>query len=139
MLALRHQLQVTARVLRDGLWQSIPARQLVPGDVIRLRSGDFVPADVQIIDGEAAVDQSALTGELRELGKSADDPLYSGSIVRRGEATAVVTATGVKTYFGRTRALFAQDAPHHGGCRVWRSFGPHRQGRRAHRCRPRRP
>jgi len=111
VFALRHQLQVKARVLRGGLWQSIPARQLVRGDVIRVRSGDFVPADVQIIDGEAEIDQSALTGESCELGRSTDDTLYSGSIVRQGEATAFVIATGVRTYFGRTTQLVESAHP----------------------------
>ena len=103
--ALRQRLQVTARVLRDGAWRPIAARELVPGDVVRLRSGDFVPADAQIIAGKIGVDQSALTGESREMARTDDDNLYSGSLVRQGEATAIVTATGLKTYFGRTTQL----------------------------------
>jgi plasma-membrane proton-efflux P-type ATPase len=103
--ALRRRLQVTARVLRDGVWQARPARDLVEGDVLRLRSGDFVPADVQVIEGELGVDQSALTGEAWEVAKTADDTLYSGSIVRSGETTAVVVATGTRTFFGRTAQL----------------------------------
>jgi H+-transporting ATPase len=109
--ALRKQLQVTARVLRDGQWQAISARSLVDGDVIRLRSGDFVPADTRIIDGGLRVDQSALTGESHELGKTTDDALYSGSIVRQGEVTAVVTATGTRTFFGRTTQLVESARP----------------------------
>ncbi len=109
--ALRKQLQVSARVLRDGQWQPISARNLVDGDVIRLRSGDFVPADTQTIDGELRVDQSALTGESRELNTTMNDALYSGSIVRSGEATAVVTATGARTYFGRTTQLVESARP----------------------------
>ena len=109
--ALRHQLQVTTRALRDRLWQSMPARQLVSGDVIRVRTGDFVPADAQLVDGELQIDQSALTGESRELTKMTDDALYSGSIVRQGEATAVVVATGVRTYFGRTTQLVESAHP----------------------------
>ncbi len=109
--ALRRQLQVTARVLRDGLWRSMAARDLVPGDVIRVRTGDFVPADVQIIDGQLQIDQSALTGESRELSRTADEALYSGSIVRQGEATAVVTNTGARTYFGRTTQLVESAHP----------------------------
>ena len=103
--ALRNRLQVTARVFRDGVWLSIAARSLVRGDIVRLRAGDFVPADVQVIDGTLAVDASALTGESQELEKRADDTLYSGSIARQGEVTAVVIATGVRTYFGRTTQL----------------------------------
>lgn len=109
--ALRKRLQVTARVLRDNIWQAIPAQELVPGDVVRVRSGDFVPADVQIIAGALQVDQSALTGESREITKTNDALLYSGSIVRDGEATAIVTATGIKTYFGRTTQLVESAHP----------------------------
>jgi plasma-membrane proton-efflux P-type ATPase len=109
--ALRHRLQVTARVLRDGAWKSLPARDLVPGDVVRMRAGDLVPGDVQIIDGAVQVDQSVLTGESRELTKTSDDLVYSGSTVREGEATAVVVATGVRTYFGRTTQLVESAHP----------------------------
>lgn len=109
--ALRKRLQVTARVLRDQVWQSIPAQELVPGDVVRVRSGDFVPADAQIIAGTLQVDQSALTGESRELAKANDDVLYSGSIIREGEATAIITATGLKTFFGRTTQLVESAHP----------------------------
>lgn len=109
--ALRKRLQVTARVLRDGTWQPIPAQELVPGDVVRVRSGDFVPADTQVIEGALRVDQSALTGESREIPKTNDDTLFSGSIVKEGEATAVVTATGIKTFFGRTTQLVESAHP----------------------------
>ena len=103
--ALRSKLQTTARVLRDGAWQSMPAIDLVPGDIVRVRGGDFVPADAKIIDGCVEADQSALTGESRQITKSRKDPLYSGSVVTEGEATAVITATGSNTYFGRTTRL----------------------------------
>jgi magnesium-transporting ATPase (P-type) len=109
--ALRSRLQVMTRVLRDGSWQALPARELVSGDVVRVRTGDFVPADVQVLDGDLRIDQSSLTGESRELDKAADDILYSGSVVRQGEATAVVVATGVRTYFGRTTQLVASARP----------------------------
>jgi plasma-membrane proton-efflux P-type ATPase len=103
--ALKRELQVTARVLRNGAWGLVPARELVPGDIVRIRPGDFVPADVQIIHGELGVDQSALTGESLEVEKHPDELLYSGSIVRRGEANALVVTTGARTYFGRTTEL----------------------------------
>ncbi len=103
--ALRRQLQVTARVLRDGRWALVPARDLVRDDVIRLRTRDFVAADAEILEGTLQVDQSALTGESRELTRHVNDTVYSGSIVRHGEASAVVTATGTRTYFGRTTEL----------------------------------
>jgi H+-transporting ATPase len=102
---LRKKLHVNARVSRDGMWKVLPARELVPGDIVRVRSGDFVPADVKIITGELGVDQSALTGESMEVEKKLDDILYSGSIVRRGEANGMVILTGAQTYFGRTTEL----------------------------------
>jgi len=108
---LRKELQVNARVIRDGRWRTIPARSLVPGDIVRIRSGDFVPADVKLLSGELAVDQSMLTGESMQVQRSADDLLYSGSIARRGEATGVVALTGVKTYFGRTTELVQIASP----------------------------
>lgn len=86
------------------LGKSSPARELVPGDVVRIRSGDFVPADVKI-QGYVEADQSALTGESLVVEKKPDDMVYSGSIVKRGESNAVVVSTGVKTYFGRTVQL----------------------------------
>ena len=82
--ALRARLQILGRVLRDGIWQVVQARVLVPGDVVRVRAGDFVPADVQILDGALGIDQSALTGESREIQKTRDDAVYSGSLVRYG-------------------------------------------------------
>lgn len=109
--ALRRELQVTARVLRDGAWQVLQARQLVPGDIVRARTGDFVPADMQLLDGQLHIDQSALTGESKEQRRMMNDLLYSGSIVRQGEGTAVVVATGVKTYFGHTTELVGSATP----------------------------
>jgi plasma-membrane proton-efflux P-type ATPase len=103
--ALRSRLQISARVLRDGEWAARPARDLVCGDIVRVRSGDFVPADLQLLGARVQVDQSALTGESREVEKRAHDVLLSGSIVRDGEATAIVTATGVRTLYGRTTEL----------------------------------
>jgi H+-transporting ATPase len=103
--ALKQKLQVNARVLRDGVWRNLPARVLVPGDIIRARSGDFVPADVKIVDGELDVDQSALTGESLGVEKKVDEVLYSGSVVKRGESNGIVISTGVNTYFGRTAQL----------------------------------
>jgi len=102
---LKKRLQVNARVFRDSAWKIVPARELVPGDIVRVRSGDFVPADVKISSGELGVDQSALTGESMEIEKNPNDILYSGSVVRRGEANGIVILTGVETYFGRTTQL----------------------------------
>lgn len=108
---LRTHLQVGARVLRDGSWQRIPANTLVGGDIVRLRSGDFVPADARIIAGVLGVDQSALTGESRQLPKATNDLAYSGSVVGAGEATAVIVATGVGTLYGRTTELVESAHP----------------------------
>src|SRR5579862_8220141 len=109
--ALRRRLQVSARVRRDSNWQVIPARDLVPGDVVRVRPGDIVPADVSLLAGSLTVDQSALTGESKDADKAPGDPLSSGSVVRRGEATGEVTLTGAKTLFGRTTELVQQARP----------------------------
>ncbi|MCC6915864.1 plasma-membrane proton-efflux P-type ATPase [Nitrosomonas sp.] len=108
---LRHRLQITARVFRGGIWRLVPARELVTEDIVRLRGGDFVPADMRVIDGDLRVDQSALTGESIEITRQAGAVLYSGSIIRRGEATAIVTATGQRTYFGRTAQLVENAHP----------------------------
>ncbi len=109
--ALRTRLRVSARVLRDGVWKVISAEELVPGDIVRLRVGDFIPADGKVADGQVSVDQSSLTGESTEVAKKLNDILYSGSIVRRGEATAIVVLTGVSTYFGRTTQLVQSARP----------------------------
>jgi len=104
--ALKARLALTARVLRDGHWRDIPARRLVPGDIILIRLGNIVPADIRLIDGDfLSVDQSALTGESLPVDKKAGDTAYSGSIVRIGEMKAVVTATGTATYLGKTARL----------------------------------
>ena len=109
--ALRAQLQVSARVLRDATWQSIAARELVAGDVVRVRAGDFVPADIELFDGSLQVDQSALTGESQAIAAHAGASIRAGSIVRQGEATGTVTATGARTYFGRTTHLVSIARP----------------------------
>lgn len=103
--ALRKQLQVSARVHRNSSWQVIPARELVPGDIVRVRSGDVIPADVKLLTGALSVDQSALTGESKDADKAPGDILSSGSVARRGEGNGVVILTGAKTYFGRTTEL----------------------------------
>jgi H+-transporting ATPase len=102
---LKTKLKANARVKRDGSWLIVPARELVPGDLVRVRAGDFVSADVEIVEGGAEVDQSSLTGESQLLTKKTTELLYGGSIVRRGEITGVVVATGSRTYLGRTMEL----------------------------------
>lgn len=108
---LREQLQVSARVQRNRRWQSLPARELAPGDIIRLRMGDLTPADVMVIKGSLLVDQSALTGESLHIMKSAGDTLFSGSIVRSGEGNCLVARTGARTVFGRTAELVQLASP----------------------------
>jgi H+-transporting ATPase len=109
--ALRKRLQVNARVRRDSNWQVIPARELVPGDIVRVRPGDIIPADVKLLTGALTVDQSALTGESKDADKAPGETLSSGSVVRRGEGNGVVMLTGEKTYFGRTTQLVQEARP----------------------------
>jgi H+-transporting ATPase len=108
---LRKRLQVSARVLREASWQLIPARELVPGDIIRVRPGDIIPADVKLLTGALSIDQSALTGESKDADKAPSEVLSSGSVVRRGEGNGVVILTGAKTYFGRTTQLVQEAHP----------------------------
>jgi len=103
---LKQKLALNARVRRDGQWQEIPARELVPGDLGRVRLGDIAPADLQLLTGDyLLVDQSTLTGESLPVEKKTGEVAYSGSIVRQGEMDALVAATGMNTYFGRTAKL----------------------------------
>src|SRR5664279_331003 len=107
--ALKAKLAITARVKRDGKWVTPAARELVPGDAIQLRLGDIVPADARLLAGDAIeVDQSALTGESLPATRKPGDAVFSGSIVRRGQSSALVYATGKNTYFGKTAQLVAQ-------------------------------
>jgi len=108
---LRQRLQVSARVLREGVWQVCPARELVPGDIIRVRPGDIIPADIKLFAGELNVDQSALTGESQDVKKVLGKVVSSGSVVRHGEGNGVVILTGARTYFGRTTELVQQAQP----------------------------
>ncbi len=104
--ALKEKLALLARVNRDGKWSAIPARELVPGDLVRLRIGDIMPADGKLLDGDPIeVDQSALTGESLPVTRKPGETVYSGSIVKQGEIEAVVEATAEKTFFGKTAQL----------------------------------
>ena len=106
---LKEKLARKALAFREGIWKEIEARELVPGDIVKLRIGSIIPADVKLIDGAyLQVDQSALTGESMPVDKSPGDVAYANSIVKTGEIIAVVTATGLKTFFGATVALVAQ-------------------------------
>lgn len=113
--ALRQSLALRARVLRDGKWAQIDAAELVPGDVIRVRLGDVLPADVILAEGDyLSVDQAALTGESLPVTRRTGEVAYSGSVVKQGEMVARVSATGSDTFFGKTAALVAgAAAPSH--------------------------
>ena len=102
---LRSRITVKTRVLRNGSWEQIISTELVPGDVVHVRMGDVVPADVKIERGKVEVDQSALTGESNPVRREEDGEIFSGSIVKKGEATGLVVATGSKTLFGHTAEL----------------------------------
>ena len=107
--ALMKQLALRARVRRDGQWQEIDAPQLVPGDIVRIRLGDVIPADVKLVEGDyLSVDQSALTGESLPVTKRIGDDAFSGTVVKQGEVVAEVTATGAATRFGKTASLVQQ-------------------------------
>ena len=104
--ALKAKLAIKARVKRDGKWVNPAARELVPGDVIRLRMGDIVPADARLLEGDPVeVDQSALTGESLPVTRKSGEAVFSGSIIRQGEIGAIVYGTGTNTYFGKTAQL----------------------------------
>jgi H+-transporting ATPase len=113
--ALKQQLALKARALRGGQWTSLPSRELVPGDVIRILIGDIIPADGRLLDCDPVqIDQSALTGESLPVTRQEGEQLFAGSVVKQGEAEAVVVGTGGQTYFGRTASLVegAQTASH---------------------------
>ena len=107
--ALKAKLATNAKVKRDGKWATPPVRDLVPGDVIRVRLGDIVPADARLLAGDPVeVDQSALTGESLPATRKPGEAVFSGSIIRQGEIDAMVYATGANTYFGKTAQLVEQ-------------------------------
>jgi len=107
--ALKAKLAIKARVKRDGKWINPAACELVPGDVIRVRLGDIVPADARLLEGDPIeVDQSALTGESLPATRKPGAAVFSGSIIRLGEIGALVYATGQNTYFGKTAQLMQE-------------------------------
>ena len=108
---LKEQLAKQARVLRDGVWETVPAENLVPGDLVKVGRGNIVPADGLIVDGRAEADESALTGESMPVEKGPGQSLFSGSSLSRGNPSVRVLATGAHTGFGRTAALAGQQQP----------------------------
>ena len=111
LAALKKRLAINARVLRDGNWLTKEAREIVPGDIISVGLGDIVPADAKIINGELSIDQSVLTGESLAVSARESAIIYSGSVVKRGEAKCVVVNTGANTYFGKTAELVKNAKP----------------------------
>lgn len=105
LAALKSRLALTASVRRDGIWKTVPAAELVPGDVVKLSLGRVVAADARLIGGEVLLDQSMLTGESVPIEAGADAQTFAGALIRRGEAVAEVTETGARTKFGRTVEL----------------------------------
>ncbi len=103
--ALKSQLALNATARRDGVWKTVPATELVTGDVVKLSLGGVVPADVTLTSGDVLLDQSMLTGESIPIEGGAGQQTFAGALIRRGEAVALVTATGVRTKFGRTAEL----------------------------------
>ena len=107
--ALKQRLARETIVLRDGKFRTVPARELVPGDIIRLRIGNIVPADVQLLQGDyLALDQSALTGESLPADKKINDVAYASTIVKQGEMLAVVVNTASNTNYYSVVALVAR-------------------------------
>ena len=115
---LRERLTVEARVRRDGRWGRLSATALVPGDVVHLRAGDLVPADARLFDGRLGIDQSVLTGESLPIEVEPGATAFAGAVVKDGEATGEVTATGAGTAYGKTAELCARP-PHPG---IWRGW-----------------
>lgn len=102
---LHQQLQISVRTLRNGIWQKLLSRELVPGDIVHVKVGDIVPADVEIINGNASVNQSALTGESIDVIKQPGETIFSASNISHGEVIASVTAIGVNSSYGKTAEL----------------------------------
>ena len=103
--ALKSRLAVTASARRDGVWKTLPAAELVQGDVVKLSLGAVVPGDVRLIGGSVLVDQSMLTGESVPIEAGPGFETYAGALIRRGEAVAEIVATGARTKFGRSAEL----------------------------------
>jgi H+-transporting ATPase len=102
---LHKQLQISVRALRNGIWQTLLSRELVPGDIVHVKVGDIVPADIEIINGNASVNESALTGESIDVNKKEGETIFSASTISHGEVIASVSAIGVKSSYGKTAEL----------------------------------
>ncbi len=110
---LKKKMALNAMTLRDGKWAEIPARELIPGDIVKMRLGEIVPADIKLMEGDYLLtDESALTGESLPVEKHSGEVAYSGSIIRQGEMTGLVTSTGMNTFFGKTARLVSETVTH---------------------------
>jgi len=106
---LKQKLALKAKVLRDGKWLELQARELVPGDIVRVRLGDIIPADIKLFEGDfLTLDESVLTGESLPVDKGTSDLAYEGAIVRKGEMNGIVIDTGLNTFFGKTTSLVSE-------------------------------
>ncbi|ODN41855.1 plasma-membrane proton-efflux P-type ATPase [Piscirickettsia litoralis] len=107
--ALKNKLALQAYVKRDGRWQDIPAIKLVPGDLVTIKLGNIIPADIKLLSGDyLSIDQAALTGESLPVTRSLGDTVYSGTVIKQGEMVGIVEKTGMSTFFGKTAALIAE-------------------------------
>ena len=123
---LKQKLAPNAKVLRDGKWVQKPAKEIVPGDMVRVRLGDIAPADAKLVKGDyIQLDESALTGESLPVEKHVQDVAYSGSIVRQGEMDALVVTTGMNTYFGGSGHSEPFSEGSHQNRRLPHRFGRH--------------
>lgn len=108
---LKQKLAISVKVLRDDSWKELPSKELVPNDIIKVSMGDIVPADADILEGNILVDQSMLTGESISQEHGTGEKIFSGGLITRGTAICKVTATGSKTYFGKTAELIEKAHP----------------------------
>ena len=108
--ALKKTLKIKAAVLRGGVFQALEIDMIVPGDIVRVEEGSIIPADGRVITESAhlQVDQSAMTGESRAVTRNTGDHCYASSLVKRGEALLVVTATGDRTFMGRMASMVSE-------------------------------
>ena len=112
--ALKQRLRSESRVFRSGSWKEISSREIVPGDIVRIRFGDIMAADVKVIDCDyLEIDESVITGESLPISKKRADMVYAGSVVRVGEATCIVVRTGESTGYGKMATLMESAKPKH--------------------------
>ncbi|MBA1393860.1 proton-efflux P-type ATPase, partial [Lactobacillus sp. XV13L] len=107
---ISHKLTPTVSVERDGKWQSIDSKYLVPGDLISIQPGDVLAADIELVDGQISTDESSITGEAKTVRKNPQDAAFAGTTVMEGSGLARVTATGADSRSGKTINLINNSA-----------------------------